>query len=110
VAYNLWLEGPDLALAQSIATSLRSPTVRALGLLVGGTVQVSCNLLAPSIRSLESVYDAVANQATVARAELVGLLRHQLLAAVPAHRWAELGVDESHTIEARLEAAGLTPV
>ncbi len=35
VAYNLWLSDPDLDLARSIAASIRSPQVRALGLRVG---------------------------------------------------------------------------
>jgi glutamate formiminotransferase / 5-formyltetrahydrofolate cyclo-ligase len=109
VAYNLWLEEADLPRAQSIAASLRSPTVRALGLPVDRAVQVSCNLIAPSTTSIEVVYDAVADQAAIAKAELVGLLRAELLVKLPVHRWAELGVEESSTIEARLEEAGFRP-
>jgi glutamate formiminotransferase len=109
VAYNLWLEQPDLPLARTIAARLRRPTVRALGLPVEGAVQVSCNLIAPSVTGVEAIYDAVASQTRVARAELVGLLRRQLVAELPAHRLAELGVDESQTIEARLEEAGFSP-
>jgi glutamate formiminotransferase len=109
VAYNLWLDEADLPRAQSIAASLRSPTVRALGLPVNGAVQVSCNLIAPSTTNVEAVYDAVADQAAIARAELVGLLRQELLAKLPVHRWPELGVEESSTIEARLEEAGFRP-
>jgi hypothetical protein len=43
----------------------------------------------------------------VARAELVGLLPARVLAAIAEHRWPELGLDRSRTIEARLEQAGL---
>src|SRR5579859_1580277 len=70
VAYNLWLEQPDLALARRIAADLRSPDVRALGLQVGDAVQVSCNLVNPSQRGPDSVFDAVASRAAVAKAEL----------------------------------------
>jgi glutamate formiminotransferase len=109
VAYNLWLEQPDLALARRIAAELRGPDVRALGLQVGDAVQVSCNLVNPSQRRPDAVFDAVATRATVAKAELVGLLAKRILDAIPAHRWPELDLDEARTIEARLEMAGWTP-
>jgi glutamate formiminotransferase/glutamate formiminotransferase/formiminotetrahydrofolate cyclodeaminase len=109
VAYNLWLAEPDLRAARSIAAGLRSPTVRALGLSVEGSAQISCNLVAPSVTGIDDVYDAVACQTAVIRAELVGLLRTELLMALPAHRWTELGVGPSSTIEARLAQAGLAP-
>jgi glutamate formiminotransferase len=109
VAYNLWLEEPDLGLARAIASRLRGPNLRTLGLAVGGPVQVSCNLIAPSATGIETVYDAVAAQAKVARAELVGLVRRGLLDQIPAERHLELGLDEADTIEARLEGAGLAP-
>jgi glutamate formiminotransferase len=107
VAYNLWLAGGDLDLAQRIAASLRSPAVRALGLDLGGQAQVSCNLIAPLDAGPDAVYDAVAAQAEVARAELVGLAPASVLAAIPRHRWPELDLEPSRTIEARLEQAGL---
>jgi glutamate formiminotransferase len=109
VAYNLWLEEADLGLARTIAARLRDPNVRTLGLALDGPVQVSCNLIAPSVIGIEAVYDAVAAQAKVARAELVGLVRRQLLEEIPVHRHLELGLDKACTIEARLEMAGLTP-
>jgi glutamate formiminotransferase len=107
VAYNLWLAGSDLALARTIAAELRSPAVRALGLQVGDAVQVSCNLIDPWRVGPEAVFDAVASRSDVLRAELVGLVPAALLDAVPKHRWPELDLDRSRTIEARLEDAGL---
>lgn len=107
VAYNLWLDTPDLDRARSIAAGLRGPAVRALGLLVGDCVQVSCNLIDPMSVGPAAVFDAVAGQSDVARAELVGLLPARVLAAIPEHRWRELDLDRSRTIEARLEQAGL---
>ncbi len=107
VAYNLWLEGPDLELARRVARSIRSPELRALGLAAGTSVQVSCNLIAPWRVGPGAVFDAVASQAGVARAELVGLVPLSVLHAEPRHRWGELGLSPSGTIEARLEQAGL---
>jgi glutamate formiminotransferase len=107
VAYNLWLTDPDPALARALATELRSPALRALGLDVGGRAQVSCNLIDPLDVGPAAVFDAVARRAGVERAELVGLVPGALLDAVPAHRWKELDLDRERTIEARLEAAGI---
>lgn len=107
VAYNLWLAEAGAEEARRIARSLRSEHVRALGLDVGGVAQVSCNLIAPSVVGPDAVYDAVAARAAVARAELVGLVPGAVLATVPRHRWAELDLGPSRTIEARLEQAGL---
>jgi glutamate formiminotransferase len=107
VAYNLWLATPDLALARRLAAGLRGPAVRALGLQVGDAVQVSCNLLDPMAVGPAAVFDAVAGHSDVARAELVGLLPTRVLDAIAEHRWPELDLDRSRTIEARLEQAGL---
>jgi glutamate formiminotransferase len=107
VAYNLWLSDSDPRLARALATELRSPAVRALGLEVGGHAQVSCNLIDPLDVGPAAVFDAVARRAGVDRAELVGLVPGDVLAGVPAHRWSELDLDPERTIEARLEAAGI---
>ncbi len=107
LAYNLWLAEPDLDLARRLAAHLRGPAVRALGLPVGDAVQVSCNLIDPQVVGPAAVFDAVAGQTGVARAELVGLLPARVLEAIPKHRWPELDLGRSRTIEARLEQAGL---
>ena len=112
VAYNLWLDGERLGgagldVARQIATALRGPALRTLGLAVGGSAQVSCNLIAPEQVGPADVFDAVALQAPIARAELVGLLPRRVLLAIPRHRWDELAVGPATTIEARLEEAGL---
>ncbi len=41
VAYNVWLAQPDLDLARRVATAVRGPHLRALGLIVGSRAQVS---------------------------------------------------------------------
>jgi glutamate formiminotransferase len=107
VAYNLWLVSADVATARAVARSLRGEHVRALGLDVGGQAQVSCNLIAPLVVGPDAVYDAVAATTEVARAELVGLVPRAVVEAIPRHRWAELDLGSSRTIEARLEQAGL---
>lgn len=108
VAYNLWLaEEVGLARAQEVARVLRGPAVRALGLRVGGAVQVSCNLIDPLVFGPEAAFDAVSALVPVARAELVGLAPEVVVAAVAASRRAELDLDSSRTIEARLSQAGL---
>lgn len=109
VAYNLWLAQFDPALARSLARSLRSPRVRALGLVVGGHVQVSCNLLEPSAIGPAEIYDSVVAVTPVARTELVGLVPEAVLAATDRTRWAELDLAEDRTVESRVgrRAAGL---
>lgn len=107
VAYNLWLAGADLDLARRLAAGLRGPAVRALGLQVGDAVQVSCNLIDPESVGPAAVFDAVATRSGVDRAELVGLVPARVLDAIPEHRWRELDLDRSRTIEARLEQTGL---
>ena len=107
VAYNIWLAEPDLLLARSVAAALRGLSLRALGLRVGSDVQVSFNLIDPWRVGPGAVFDAVASRAAVARAELVGLIPDGVLRREPSHRYRELGLDPSSTIEARLEQAGL---
>lgn len=107
VAYNLWLQDPDLTVARQIARDLRSAELRTLALQVGDHVQVSCNLVAPLVIGPAEVFDAVAAAAPVARAELVGLIGRDVLARVPSDRWEQLDLGEDRTVEARLEASGL---
>lgn len=112
VAYNLWLAHPDVKVARVIAGSLRyvfarsgdrgAPAVRALGIEVGGAVQVSCNLLDPDRIGPAQVFDAVTARADIARAELVGLVPATVLAQIPEWRWNQLDLADDRTIEARL--------
>jgi glutamate formiminotransferase len=111
VAYNLWLDTADLAVARAVAAALRGPAVRSLGLAVGGAVQVSCNLVDPFVFGPAEAYDAVcrlAEQAgtSVARAELVGLAPAAVVDAVPTARRRDLDLDPDQTVEARLSRFG----
>jgi glutamate formiminotransferase len=108
IAYNLWLvPGTDVTVASKIATAVRGPAIRALGLDLEGVAQVSLNLLDWTAAGPAEVYDVVAAQAAavgtaIARAELVGLLPTPALESIPPERWPELGLDAAATIEARL--------
>lgn len=118
VAYNLWVGPPDgnagcpaarLAAARAVAASIRGPAVRALGLPMSSGVQVSCNLVDPTAVGPAEVYDRVAAQLPIERAELVGLVPARVLDAIGAARWDQLDLAPARTIEARLEEAGLGP-
>lgn len=106
VAYNLWLSEPDLVLARRLAAGIRGPAVRALGLQVGEQVQVSMNLVDPARVGPAAVWDAVAAEAPIARAELVGLIPRSVLDDIPPSRWTALGLSPEVTIESRLAAHG----
>jgi len=112
VAYNVWVSSAEVA--RRVAPLVRRPEVRALGLAVGDRAQVSCNLLEPSRCGPAALYDAVGALVgeaggEVEGAELVGLIPESVLAAVPRHRWAELGLSAEQTIERRLANGASTP-
>lgn len=113
VAFNLWLaDGTPVEIARKVAAAVRRPAIRALGLEVGGRAQVSCNLVDPVEVGPGSAAVAVSLAAreagtSVVGAELVGLIPATVLTGVARSRWAALDLDESRTIEARLEQAGL---
>jgi glutamate formiminotransferase len=115
VAYNLWLgPGAGLPVARQVAAVIRGPALRTLGLPVADTAQVSCNLVDPWRLGPGAVFDLVAGElerrgaGNVARAELVGLLPRAVLASEPPTRWAELGLSQGETIEARLSRRAST--
>jgi glutamate formiminotransferase / 5-formyltetrahydrofolate cyclo-ligase len=107
VAYNVWVSSVEVA--RQVAPLVRGPAVRALGLAVGARAQVSCNLIDPDRFGPARLYDEVAalvgeRGAGVEGGELVGLIPEVVLATVPAARRAELGLSETATVEARLQA------
>ena len=102
VAFNVWLAESDLALARRVATAVRGPGIRALGLPVGDRAQVSMNLVDPLRIGPAAAYDAVAALAPVAGSELVGLVPEAVLTGVRRERWAELDLDATKSVEARL--------
>jgi glutamate formiminotransferase / 5-formyltetrahydrofolate cyclo-ligase len=112
VAYNLWLDADDLALAERVAGEVRGPSLRALGFRLGSKVQVSCNLIDPWRLGPGRAHDEIAARlqgtgVAVARGELVGLLPREVLHAVDPDRWGMLGLAETSTIESHLERLGV---
>jgi glutamate formiminotransferase len=107
VAYNVRLTGADVGVARAIASAVRRPGLRTLGLQVGPRVQVSLNLVDPQEWGPAAAYDLVAGAAEAAGAaadgaELVGLVPAAVLEAVDPARWAELDLSDDRTIEARV--------
>jgi glutamate formiminotransferase len=102
VAYNLWLRNSSLETTKLLAASIRSESVRALGLQVGKFTQVSMNLVAPHLIGPAEVHDRVAEHAEIEHAELVGLVPARVLAKIPRSRWSQLDVGNERTIEWRI--------
>lgn len=106
VAWNLWLEGIDLATTRAVAARVRTDSIRTLGLQTGRYTQVSVNLVEPLHTGPAVAFDAIVAElpatARVVRAELVGLAPRAVLDAIDQGRWEELDLDDSRTIEARL--------
>jgi glutamate formiminotransferase len=106
VAYNLWLSGLTAVETRAVAAGIRSESLRALGLVVGRSTQVSCNLVDPERVGPAEAYDRVAASllpgARIERAELVGLIPAAVLARTPDNRFAELGLSPRDGLEARL--------
>jgi glutamate formiminotransferase len=103
IAYNVWLAEVDLATTKAIASSVRSESIRTLGLQVGEFTQVSINLVSPEISSPADAFDAVRQHTEIHHCELVGLLPRDVLLSIPAGRWEELDLAEDRTIEWRSE-------
>jgi glutamate formiminotransferase len=107
VAYNVWLTTPDVAVARTLAQSIRAPALRALGLAMAGATQVSCNLVDPFVVGPAQVYDEVRQLAeeagtAVDRAELVGLVPAAVVDSIPTERWRVLDLGPDRTVESRL--------
>ncbi len=107
VAWNLLVTGISAAAARHTAARLRRPELRCLSFEVGGGIQLSFNLVDPTVVTPAEVYDSAraeltALRAGILRAELVGLVPAATLAVIDRRRWAELDLSEDRTFEARL--------
>jgi glutamate formiminotransferase len=84
IAYNLYLDRPDVTAARAIAKALRASSggldgVKAMGVLVQGRAQVSLNITDFRVAPVGGVFDALNRLAgkygtKVVEAELIGLL------------------------------------
>jgi glutamate formiminotransferase / 5-formyltetrahydrofolate cyclo-ligase len=109
IAFNVFLKTQDVAIARSIARTIREssgglPAVKALGLLVQGQAQVSMNLTdfrrTPLHVVLETIRrEAVALGTEVARSELIGLIPQDALLEAAAHYLQLPDFDGSQVIE-----------
>ena len=112
VAYNCWLEkGASVDTAREIARRVRQTGIRTLGLAVGDRVQVSMNLISPSVIGPADAVRAVADVcrevgSAIEHNELVGLLGERVLREIPRSEWQWLDVSEERTIEHRLSKRG----
>lgn len=103
VAWNMWLRDVNLQRTREIAGLVRSENLRTLGLQVGAFTQVSCNLIEPMLCGPDVAYDSVRTYTAIDRCELVGLVPRTVLENISSDRWEELDLDETKTIEWRLE-------
>ncbi len=95
IAYNIYLNTPDVSIAEKIARRVRNSSggfryVKAMGVLVGGLAQVSMNLTnfrrSPMAQITETVRrEAARYGASIHHSEIVGLVPNQAL--VNAARW-----------------------
>jgi len=84
VAYNIYLDSADVAIARSIAREIRAASgglkgVKALGVLAHGRAQLSMNITDFEVTPISQVYRAVSSLAlrhkvALAEGEIVGLL------------------------------------
>lgn len=95
IAYNLYLDGTDIAAARAIARDLRASSggmfgVKAIGVLANGRAQVSMNVTNYRMTSMPQVYanaEALARKhgSRIAEAELIGLIPEE--AFEPDSEW-----------------------
>ncbi len=107
IAYNIWLDTTELAIAKYIAKSLRNDQLRTLGLTVGDMTQVSFNIVDTTTIKIDNLYDTVEKLAlskgvVISKAELVGLLPAECLATIPPNRYEQLDICPERTIEKRI--------
>lgn len=114
VAFNVYLDTQDIAVAKAIAKQIRTssgglPGVQASGFIVDGLAQVSMNLLDIDITSPAVVFNAIKARAekqgvAVQKSEIVGLIPERALtgAAETALRLSNAG---DHVLETKIRAA-----
>lgn len=116
IAFNAYLDTPDVEVARRVARKVRErdgglPGLKALGLLVAGRAQVSLNVTdieaTPLPVALEAVRESAADHgARVEWTELVGMMPLEALAQTARHHLALRGFGREQVLEARLWNAG----
>lgn len=118
VAFNVWLDGADVAVAREIARRVREssgglPAVQAIGVLLErrGVAQVSTNLLDHRRTPIPRVFDRVVEEARrlgagVRRAELVGLAPRAAFAGRAPESVGLADFDRARALDTYLDAGG----
>ncbi len=113
VAFNIYLDTPDVAIAKQIAKQIRTssgglPAVQASGFDVAGQAQVSMNLLDIDTTPPAVVYGAVE---AAARAHGVGIVKSEVVGLVPERALLSAGAAAlrlpdavDHLLEAKIRA------
>lgn len=114
VAYNVYLDTTDVAIAKEIAKQIRTssgglPAVQASGFQVNGFAQVSMNLLDIDITAPATVFQAIKALAVkrgveVMKSELVGLIPERAIMGA-ANAALKLPDAADHVLEAKIRAA-----
>lgn len=115
IAFNVYLNTDDVAVARRIARAMRHSSgglryVKALGLLVEGQAQVSMNLTDFTRTPIHRVVEMIRREAArygvmITRSELVGLVPQQAL--LDAAAWhLQLDLDPQQVLENRLQNVG----
>jgi glutamate formiminotransferase/formiminotetrahydrofolate cyclodeaminase len=115
VAYNVYLNTQEIAVAKEIAKEIRTssgglPGVQASGFIVDGLAQVSMNLLDIDITSPAVVYNAIKIRAekrgvTVQMSEIVGLIPERALIGA-AESALRLSNAADHVLETKIRTPG----
>jgi glutamate formiminotransferase/formiminotetrahydrofolate cyclodeaminase len=113
VAYNIYLDTADVAVAKEIAKTIRTssgglPAVQASGFDVDGKAQVSMNLLDIDVTSPAAAFAAVEAEARrrgvgIARSEVVGLIPERGILGAGA-AYLKLADAAGHLLEAKIRA------
>ena len=114
IAFNVNLKTADVAIARSIARSIREssggmPEVKALGLFVRGKAQVSMNLTNYRVTSMGAVFERIREEAdqhgaSIDSSEIIGLIPRDALAGVTARDLKLANYDKGRILENRLGA------
>src|SRR5436189_145881 len=114
VAFNVYLDTQDIAIAKEIAKQIRTssgglPGVQASGFIVDGLAQVSMNLLDIDITSPAVVFNAIKARAEkqgvgVQYSEIVGLIPERALVGA-AESLLRLSNAGNHILETKIRAA-----
>ncbi len=114
VAFNIYLDSPDVSIAKEIAKGVRTssgglPAVQASGFEVEGKAQVSMNLLDIDTTPPAKVFAAVER---AARAHGVGILKSEVVGLIPecgllgaGASYLKLPDPAAHLLEAKIRAA-----